>query len=107
MNRNKLNHHASVHSEDRPFPCTFEGCAHRAKRKGSLKAHLKTHESKRRREFHCTLCSMKFFNVNTLHRHINTHTGEKRFKCVLCAFTAKTGYNLDSHLASVHKKEIK
>lgn len=102
-----LKKHAYVHNEDRPFLCTFEGCGHRSKKKSFLKSHLKSHDTKRKRDFHCALCSKKFFSIKSLQTHIDTHTGEKWYKCLFCTYAANTAQCLNVHLLHTHKVEIK
>ena len=63
---------------------------------------MKSHDAKRKRNFHCALCPKKFFDIKTLQIHIETHTGEKWYRCVFCAYAANTGHSLDSLQDNIH-----
>ncbi|XP_055321232.1 zinc finger protein 888-like [Sitodiplosis mosellana] len=126
-----LNLHLKTHRGEKAFPCEY--CAKRFLHRGDLHRHLKTH---RELPFSCASCCRRFSDKTTqvshekackskLHKcpscdyktairsriktHMVTHTGEKKFRCYICAQygrESKFAYkqNLDNHLL-IHSGE--
>ena len=67
--KSNLKNHASVHTDERPFPCSFEGCDYRGKTTLlQLKRHVQIH-SWRRKSFSCPLCHKEYLTKHSLQRH--------------------------------------
>ncbi|KAL2653392.1 hypothetical protein R1flu_021520 [Riccia fluitans] len=83
--------HLRSHSEQKPFPCPFDGCSCTYKRQDHLHRHMKKHEGIR---FSCSVtgCEKSFSVKANLERHLKRHRenpnfpktkycGEKNHKC--------------------------
>lgn len=68
-----------IHTGEKPYKCTFEGCQKEFKAYGHLSDHLKRHLNIR--PFVCDVCNSAFSRNNTLKTHMMTHSGEKPFEC--------------------------
>ncbi|XP_041968379.1 zinc finger protein 2 homolog isoform X2 [Aricia agestis] len=67
----------------------------------NLKYHLICHTRSvhlQERNHQCKVCLQRFFNKETLKRHMIIHTGEKNYKCELCGLTFLRRKNLRDHL---------
>ena len=104
-------HRLAVHSELKPWPCTFPGCNYRAGQKVHLKQHSLSHEAtlELRKPFLCTFegCDYRATAKFTVTEHVNRkHTPNRTwdFQCVLCSsrFFSQTG--LTAHIRN-HVKE--
>lgn len=107
-----LNTHKSVHSDDRPYHCPFEACDVSFKLKNNLAVHLLVHSEykdyicpqndcdkafKTRRDlathiervhdkirrFSCEQCPATFYDRSTFNDHMNIHTGNRPYKCLV------------------------
>lgn len=78
--KGNLKTHSLFHSNIRPFLC--DKCGKSYKTKGHLKDHVDIHHLNIKR-FQCQLCSKNFGRSSTLKAHLRTHTGEKKFKCLI------------------------
>ena len=115
-NRSRIRiHKLSVHSDVRPWKCTFPGCNFATKHKGNLKLklHFNTHESNPdvRKPFPCkfTSCEYRAAQKGALDLHLKAkHTPfrSKDFQCTLCPSRFYTKDALTGHI-SRHVKEIK
>ncbi|GMT02262.1 hypothetical protein PENTCL1PPCAC_24437, partial [Pristionchus entomophagus] len=63
---------------------------------------VKSVKKQDKRMFSCALCSHSFDRPAKLREHVNTHTGERPYKCIVCT-TAFHSYNgRKHHLRDVH-----
>ena len=104
-------HELAIHSDLRPWPCTFPGCTHRAKRKCHLEQHIRIHETvlEIRKPYCCSFkhCDFRTPNKFALKGHTLTkHTpGRTRdFQCVLCPSKFFSERKLTFHIRG-HVKE--
>jgi len=82
----KLDHHIYLkHTDERRHLCTL--CPKAFKKTDGLKRHMLCHDINNSK-FQCEQCGKKFRDKVTLGYHINTHTGEKPFKCQYCSYAA-------------------
>ena len=97
-----LNKHiATVHRQEKLFPCTQ--CGKQFSQKGNLNQHVAAvHEDSK--PYKCSTCGKGFTSAAYLNKHISTvHLKEKQFPCPHCGkrFGRKT--HLEEHVAGVHE----
>lgn len=59
-------------------------CGNKYPNKQRLHAHLKQHKSHVERENECEICGKRFITARHLQIHMNTHTGNRPYKCKYC-----------------------
>ncbi|KAK2871569.1 hypothetical protein FQN49_003049 [Arthroderma sp. PD_2] len=64
---------------DNKWVCTFDGCMKRFGRKENIKSHVQTHLGDR--QFKCNHCNKSFVRGHDLKRHAKIHTGVKPYPC--------------------------
>ncbi|KAK5117138.1 hypothetical protein LTR85_008906 [Meristemomyces frigidus] len=64
---------------DSKYPCLYEGCNRRFGRKENVRAHIQTHLGDR--QFKCNLCDKTFVRQHDLKRHIAIHSDDRPFVC--------------------------
>ena len=93
-----------IHTGEKPYECSFEGCHKKFKAKGHLTDHMKIHS--KIKPFQCKICGGKYTRSSTLKIHSYTHMNVKPFKCPFkdCdrGFTEKG--NMQIHMRT-HKKD--
>ena len=89
-----LSHHRLVHTDRKPFDCSFCGQAFR--RKESLAVHLRVHTGVR--PFPCDRCEAAFKTSHGLKRHVFIHSEERPFVCDTCGKTFRFKSSLTEHL---------
>jgi len=65
---------------DGKWVCLYEGCAKRFGRKENIKSHVQTHLGDR--QFRCVVCKKCFVRQHDLKRHSKIHTGVKPYPCL-------------------------
>jgi regulatory protein SWI5 len=65
---------------DNKWVCTFEDCNKRFGRKENIKSHVQTHLGDR--QFRCDHCKKCFVRGHDLKRHAKIHTGSKPYPCL-------------------------
>ncbi|KAI7639079.1 hypothetical protein KC318_g22564, partial [Hortaea werneckii] len=61
------------------YPCLFPGCNRRFGRKENVRAHIQTHLGDR--QFKCNLCEKTFVRQHDLKRHVAIHSDDRPFVC--------------------------
>ena len=67
-------------TEDGKWVCLHEGCGRRFGRKENIKSHVQTHLGDR--QYKCDHCSKCFVRGHDLKRHAKIHTGDKPYECL-------------------------
>ena len=67
-------------SADQKWTCKFEDCNKRFGRKENIKSHVQTHLGDR--QFRCDHCKKCFVRGHDLKRHAKIHTGSKPYPCL-------------------------
>ena len=93
----------SLKKQSRTFVCTECGMQY-ASQTDLSKHMMQSHENTK--QFDCSLCDMKFFDVSSKNRHEKEHAGLKPFRCCICTFEFTRASNLRTHLLKVHSSEI-
>ncbi|VVN19523.1 RHS repeat-associated core domain-containing protein [Pseudomonas fluorescens] len=97
--KGNLKMHQTVHSGEKPFPCTYQGCGKSFASNFHLIQHMQTHTH----AVACTYegCGKSFAHNTGLNQHMRTHTGEKPYHCAYegCG----KSYAQSTHL-STHKR---
>ncbi|KAJ5561435.1 C2H2 transcription factor (Swi5) [Penicillium sp. DV-2018c] len=73
--------------EDGKWVCLYSGCLCRFGRKENIKSHVQTHLGDR--QFKCDICEKHFVRGHDLKRHLKTHSGNKPFACACGASFAR------------------
>ncbi|XP_026490654.2 zinc finger protein 62 homolog [Vanessa tameamea] len=93
-NRQNLYQHRVLHTErSRNFACHV--CGKMYYTKGSLSAHMRTHEESRR--YKCDHCPRAFHAKGNLISHLSLHSGLKPFICEQCGKSFRAKRHLISH----------
>ena len=76
--RTELKTHSIVHSEDKPFVCSFEGCEFKSKNRYYFNKHLVSHSE----TYICNECEKTFKFKTSFLRHMkNNHSTRPAFEC--------------------------
>nr|POE93455.1 metallothionein expression activator [Quercus suber] len=65
---------------DKKYPCMYHGCTKRFGRKENVRAHVQTHLGDR--QFKCDLCDKTFVRQHDLKRHITIHSDDRPHGCI-------------------------
>src|SRR5271154_2321812 len=87
--QSQLDVHVRVHTGDKPYVCTHEGCTKAYKRRSHLDGHLSVHSGKRPYICEFPKCNKTFIQKGTLKLHQLTHTQVKDFVCNITDYCTK------------------
>ena len=87
-------------SDDKKFPCTYEGCNRAYKTKGNLKTHLRIHNGDYSYRCEFDGCEKSFVSSYSYKIHHRIHTKEKPYQCESdgCEKKFNTRYRLRAHM---------
>ena len=87
-------------TNDKKFPCTYEGCNRTYKTKGNLKTHLKIHNGDYSYRCEFDGCEKSFVSSYSYKIHHRIHTKEKPYQCESngCEKKFNTRYRLRAHM---------
>jgi len=91
-----LQRHVRMHTGEKPFACTYDGCDKSFAHNSHLTRHERTHTGKK--PFACGDCSKGFTQKGDLTRHMCLHTGEKPYSCGDCDKRFARKSNLTEHM---------
>ncbi|XP_044001934.1 zinc finger protein 236-like isoform X2 [Aphidius gifuensis] len=94
--------HRRVHTNEKPFKCTYINCNISFALKSTMKAHERTHNSIKK--YSCTMCDKTFSCTASLNSHIKTHL--KPYKCEICNSSFSTNTVLKSHIKNHNKIKL-
>lgn len=90
--------HCRIHTDERPYKCTFKNCNKACNTKGNLKIHIRVHTGERPYKCQFKDCNKAFRTSSTLSTHIRVHTGERPYKCKNCDKAFKGSGDLTRHV---------
>ncbi|EAW12399.1 C2H2-type zinc finger protein [Aspergillus clavatus NRRL 1] len=79
--KSDLGRHHRIHTNERPYHCTTQGCDKSFVQRSALTVHLRTHTGERPHVCDFDGCDNAFSDSSSLARHRRTHTGTKLYKC--------------------------
>ena len=82
--RFRFERHLTIHSDERPFSCTYDGCEFKSKHESSLANHIKfVHQKVKPYECHVCghKCSMKSSLRTHMRSHLSTHDPDSCLQC--------------------------
>ncbi|KAG9483300.1 hypothetical protein GDO78_009301 [Eleutherodactylus coqui] len=98
--RPHLQEHMILHSQDKPFKCTY--CDEQFK---SRFKRLRHQEKYHLGPFPCDICGRQFNDTGNLKRHIEyTHGGKRKWICFICGKSVRERTTLEEHLR-IHSGE--
>jgi len=98
------NHMKSVHSDERPFSCTTEGCLKTFATQSALFHHLKTHMNGK--PYKCLECEASFALLNEYKQHMReNHADTRDLRCSDCYKLFPTSASLQEHKLVEHRLE--
>ncbi|XP_069497622.1 zinc finger and BTB domain-containing protein 41 [Ambystoma mexicanum] len=98
--RPHLKEHMILHSQDKPFKCTF--CEEYFR---SRFARLKHQEKLHLGPFPCDVCGRQFNDTGNLKRHLEcTHGGKRKWMCFICGKSVRERTTLKEHMR-IHSGE--
>ena len=100
--------HASIHSAEKKFKCTYPKCIKVYKTKAEYNRHYNyrhKQQSAESQEIKCKMCDKMISKVKYLKEHMKSHMDDLPFGCHLCGkhFKWRSGHKL--HIDEEHKKE--
>lgn len=102
----RLDWHMRLHTDERPFECTFTGCSKKYTRQFHLTRHVKVAHAPKAAvkaespdDLKCPYdeCGKQFSSKHTLYKHVNISHKKRQFKCEHCPKTFIKHQHLKIH----------
>ncbi|CAH1790290.1 unnamed protein product [Owenia fusiformis] len=97
--------HQLIHSDQRPYTCSWDDCTGAFRTKGALENHYKSvHLNERPKRFLCTECGKSYRTRREWNYHMYKHHAQplpdsyKRYFCELCDYWTEVKRNYEVHL---------
>ena len=103
VSQTSIDRHAKlVHSDKKPFACSFPGCQFRTNYPQNLEDHEIRHEPESSTRHKCPMCPKGFPFAYQLERHVRSHVKEKLYECSECEFKSVNRSGLRNHEGRRH-----
>lgn len=95
-------HHCARHSGKRQYQCKL--CPRGFIQYASMSKHMEYTHKQFKHIMTCHFCGKLIKGIDTINRHLKTHTSERKFQCDICKKSYKTKFSLVNHLQT-HKEK--
>ncbi|TEA16467.1 Zinc finger protein 678 [Colletotrichum sidae] len=80
--KQSLQQHMRIHTGEKPWKCTHEGCPQSFKQQSALTMHARTHTGAK--PLSCSYCGKTFGESSNLSKHKKTHNEKGEHRCSIC-----------------------
>uniref|UniRef100_A0A1B0D7Q9 C2H2-type domain-containing protein n=1 Tax=Phlebotomus papatasi TaxID=29031 RepID=A0A1B0D7Q9_PHLPP len=102
-NKNHLNNHMKLHSDELQHKCTVKGCYRAYRWPGSLKLHEMSHNNGSNAKHSCSFCHKIFAFAYLLKKHLKEIHSDKIHECEKCGEVFLEEEEHDSHTKNCNK----